>query len=101
MGLFCDDALPVPLDQVFTYAVNGVVPVVGARVLVPFSGQKLMGVAVRVHENAPAGAAEIKPLEQVPDYGVPLPGQWVRLAAESAQCSVASCGAGVPALVRV
>ena len=42
MPLFCDVALPVPLDQVFTYAVNGVVPVVGARVLVPFSGQKLM-----------------------------------------------------------
>ena len=43
MALFCDVALPVPLDQVFTYAVNGVVPVVGARVLVPFSGQRLMG----------------------------------------------------------
>jgi primosomal protein N' len=34
MPLFCDVALPVPLDQTFTYAVNGVVPVVGARVLV-------------------------------------------------------------------
>ena len=55
MALFCDVALPVPLDQMFTYAVNGVVPVVGARVLVPFSGQRLMGVVVRVHEDAPAG----------------------------------------------
>jgi primosomal protein N' (replication factor Y) len=34
MPLFCDVALPVPLDQTFTYAVNGVVPMVGARVLV-------------------------------------------------------------------
>jgi hypothetical protein len=41
---YCDVALPVPLDRTFTYAVNGVVPVVGARVLVPFSGQMLMGV---------------------------------------------------------
>ncbi len=54
MALYCDVALPVPLDQAFTYAVNGVVPVVGARVIVPFSGQRLMGVVVRVHEEAPA-----------------------------------------------
>ena len=51
---YVDVALPVPLDQMFTYAVNGVTPVVGARVLVPFSGQRLMGVVVRVHEDAPA-----------------------------------------------
>ena len=44
-----DVALPVPLDQLFTYGVNGVVPAVGARVLVPFSGQALMGVVVKVH----------------------------------------------------
>jgi primosomal protein N' (replication factor Y) len=39
MPAYCDVALPVPLDRTFTYAVNGTVPVVGARVLVPFSGQ--------------------------------------------------------------
>ena len=52
MPLFCDVALPVPLDQTFTYAVNGVVPVVGARVLVPFSGQKLMGAWSDTPQNA-------------------------------------------------
>ena len=35
---YVDVALPVPLDQLFTYAVNGVEPAVGARVLVPFAG---------------------------------------------------------------
>ena len=48
---FADVALPVPLDRTFTYAVNGVVPAVGARVLVPFSGQRLMGVVMRVHDD--------------------------------------------------
>ena len=67
MALYCDVALPVPLDQVFTYAVNGVVPVVGARVMVPFSGQRLMGVVVRVHEEAPAEDFEVKPVQQVLD----------------------------------
>ena len=66
MPLFCDVALPVPLDQTFTYAVNGATsgsgPVAGARVLVPFSGQKLMGVVVRVHDDAPADEFEIKPV---------------------------------------
>ena len=73
MPLFCDVALPVPLDQTFTYAVNGVVPVVGARVLVPFSGQKLMGVVVKVHEDAPAEDFEIKPVQQVLDDTAVLP----------------------------
>jgi primosomal protein N' (replication factor Y) len=73
MALFCDVALPVPLDQTFTYAVNGVVPVVGARVLVPFSGQKLMGVVVRVHEDAPGEEFEIKPVQQVLDEVALLP----------------------------
>ena len=44
MALYCDVALPVPLDRTFTYATGiGTTPVVGARVLVPFSGQRLMG----------------------------------------------------------
>jgi primosomal protein N' (replication factor Y) (superfamily II helicase) len=80
MALFCDVALPVPLDQVFTYSVNGVVPVVGARVLVPFSGQKLMGVVVRVHEDAPVDDFEVKPVQQVLDDTAILPGELMKLA---------------------
>src|ERR1700735_809492 len=92
MGLFCDVALPVPLDQVFTYAVNGVVPVVGARVLVPFSGQRLMGVVVRVHDDAPAEGFEIKPVQQVLDDAALLPDELMKLAAWIAASYVAPLG---------
>jgi len=92
MPLFCDVALPVPLDQVFTYAVNGVVPVVGARVLVPFSGQRLMGVVVRVHKDVPAEGFEIKPVQQVLDEAALLPDELMKLAAWIAQYYVAPLG---------
>jgi len=92
MGLFCDVALPVPLDQLFTYSVNGVVPVVGARVLVPFSGQRLMGVVVRVHEDAPAEDFEIKPVQQVLDDAALLPDELMKLAGWIASYYVAPLG---------
>jgi primosomal protein N' (replication factor Y) len=96
MALYCDVALPVPLDQVFTYAVNGAVagdgPAVGARVLVPFSGQKLMGVVVRVHEDAPADDFEIKPVQQVLDDAAILPAELMKLAEWIAQYYVAPLG---------
>jgi primosomal protein N' (replication factor Y) len=92
MALFCDVALPVPLDQTFTYAVNGVTPVVGARVLVPFSGQRLMGVVVRVHEDAPADDFEIKPVQQVLDEAAVLPDELMELARWIAQYYVAPLG---------
>src|ERR1700753_1971319 len=92
MALFCDVALPVPLDQAFTYAVNGTVPVVGARVLVPFSGQKLMGVVVRVHEDVPADDFEIKPVQQVLDDAAILPAELMELAPWIAHHYVASLG---------
>jgi primosomal protein N' (replication factor Y) (superfamily II helicase) len=92
MPLFCDVALPVPLDQTFTYAVNGVVPAVGARVLVPFSGQNLMGVVVKVHEDAPSEEFEIKPVQQVLDDSAILPEELMELAAWIAQYYVAPLG---------
>jgi primosomal protein N' (replication factor Y) (superfamily II helicase) len=92
MPLFCDVALPVPLDQTFTYAVNGVVPAVGARVLVPFSGQKLMGVVVKVHEDALAEEFEIKPVQQVLDDTAILPAELMELALWIAQYYVAPLG---------
>ena len=90
--MYCDVALPVPLDQTFTYAVNGMVPVVGARVLVPFSGQRLMGVVVRVHDDAPADDFEIKPVQQVLDEAALLPDELMKLAAWIAQYYVAPLG---------
>jgi primosomal protein N' (replication factor Y) (superfamily II helicase) len=92
MPSFCDVALPVPLDQTFTYAVNGVVPVVGARVLVPFSGQRLMGVVVRVHDDAPTDGFEIRPVQQVLDDAALLPEELMKLAGWIASYYVAPLG---------
>jgi primosomal protein N' (replication factor Y) len=54
MPLFCDVALAVPLDMVFTYAIPpGMDVVVGGRVLVPFRQQRLSGVVAGLHDRAP------------------------------------------------
>ena len=92
MPAYCDVALPVPLDRTFTYKVNGTVPRVGARVLVPFSGQRLMGVVVRVHGDAPPGEIEIKPVQQVLDEAPLLPDELMQLATWIAQYYVAPLG---------
>ena len=57
---FCDLALPVPVDQPFTYHLPAPLrerarP--GARVLAPFGSRKLTGVVLRRHETPPAGKA--------------------------------------------
>ncbi|HZY64160.1 MAG TPA: primosomal protein N' [Edaphobacter sp.] len=92
MPLYCDVALPVSLDQTFTYAVNGVVPAVGARVLVPFSGQRLMGVVLRVHDDTPNESFEIKPVQQVLDDAALLPDELTELARWIAAYYVAPLG---------
>jgi primosomal protein N' (replication factor Y) len=52
---FCDVALPVPLDMVFTYRVPAdVAPIVGGRVLVPFRQQRMTGIVVELHDRKPA-----------------------------------------------
>src|ERR1017187_6406756 len=54
MPLFCEVALAVPLDMVFTYAIPaGMEPVVGGRVLVPFRQQRLSGIVVELHDRPP------------------------------------------------
>ena len=92
MAVFCDVSLPVPLDRTFTYAVGAVVPVVGARVLVPFSGQRLMGVVVRVHDDALPDGIEAKAVQAVLDKGALLPEELMRLASWIAQYYVAPLG---------
>src|SRR5512142_2245082 len=57
--MFCDVALPVPLDTTFTYRVDGVPPVVGGRVLVPFREKRLPGVVVAVHDREPPVRAKL------------------------------------------
>ena len=78
MPQFCDVALPLPLDMVFTYRVaaeahlqatpqtltqpDGTLsgdsaatgPVVGGRVLVPFRQQRMTGVVVELHDRKPS-----------------------------------------------
>jgi primosomal protein N' (replication factor Y) len=92
MPNFCDVALPVPLDRSFTYEVNGAVPSVGARVLVPFGGQRLMGVVLRVHDDRPVDAAAIKPVQQVLDDAPLLSDELMHLAKWIAQYYVAPLG---------
>ena len=92
MPSYCDVALPVPLDRTFTYAVNGTIPAVGARVLVPFSGQRLMGMVVRVHDDPPPADVEIKPIQQVLDGAALLPEELMRLAQWISQYYVAPLG---------
>ncbi|HLX82542.1 MAG TPA: primosomal protein N' [Terriglobales bacterium] len=54
MPLFCDVALAVPLDMAFTYAIpEGMEPVIGGRVLVPFRQQRMSGIVLDLHDRPP------------------------------------------------
>ncbi|MFZ1931960.1 MAG: primosomal protein N' [Candidatus Sulfotelmatobacter sp.] len=78
MPEFCDVALPVPLDMVFTYRVPAAAaPVVGGRVLVPFGQQRLTGIVVELHDRRPS--LTIKPLLNVLDIAPVLDEQLLRL----------------------
>ena len=67
-------------------------PVMGGRVLVPFSGQRLMGVVVRLHDDAPGPDIEIKHIQQVLDTTPLLTDELLRLAQWIAQYYVAPLG---------
>jgi len=78
MPEFCDVALPVPLDMVFTYRVPAdATPVVGGRVLVPFRQQRLTGIVVDLHDRKPS--VTIKPILSVLDVAPVLDDQLLRL----------------------
>jgi primosomal protein N' (replication factor Y) len=87
MPLFCDVALAVPLDMVFTYAIPpGMEPVVGGRVLVPFRQQRLSGIVVELHDRLPQGngsqvkikkVIEALDLSPVLDEHLLKLGQWI------------------------
>ncbi len=92
MPLFCDVALPVPLNRTFTYSIGDSNPVVGARVLVPFSGQRLTGVVVRLHDDLLPEGVEAKPLQAVLDEGTLLSDELMRLGEWMAEYYVAPLG---------
>jgi primosomal protein N' (replication factor Y) (superfamily II helicase) len=78
MPEFCDVALPVPLDMVFTYRVPAeTTPVVGGRVLVPFRQQRLTGIVVELHDRKPSVAT--KAILSVLDVAPVLDEQLLRL----------------------
>ena len=81
MPLFCDVALPVPLDRVFTYSVNDSAepPAVGCRVIVPFRNEKLTGIVTRLHDDPPS--VETKPISAVLDASPLLSPDLMELAA--------------------
>ena len=92
MSLYCDVALPVPLDRAFTYELRGPRGEPGARVLVPFGGQRLVGVVVGVHDTAPEEGVEVKPVEMVLDAAALLPEHLMELARWIAGYYVAPLG---------
>lgn len=92
MGLFCDVALPVPLDRTFSYAVGEYVPVVGGRVLVPFAGRRLTGVVLRVHDGPLPDGIETKVVQAVLDREPLISESLLRLARWVASYYVAPLG---------
>jgi primosomal protein N' (replication factor Y) len=78
MPEFCDVALPVPLDMVFTYRVPAETTlVVGGRVLVPFRQQRLTGIVVELHDRKPS--VTTKTILSVLDVSPVLDEQLLRL----------------------
>jgi primosomal protein N' (replication factor Y) (superfamily II helicase) len=78
MPEYCDVALPVPLDMVFTYRVAAeATPAVGGRVLVPFRQQRMTGIVVELHDRKPS--VKIKNILNVLDVAPVLDEQLLRL----------------------
>lgn len=78
MPEYCDVAVPVPLDMVFTYRLppdSGAAP--GSRIIVPFRKQRMVGVVTSIHDRKPAVAA--KTALQVLDNTPALPDELLRL----------------------
>jgi primosomal protein N' (replication factor Y) len=79
VSVYCDVALPVPLDRAFTYELGELEAEVGARVMVPFGGQRLVGIVVGLHDVAPGEDVEVKRVQQVMDEQALLPDELMEL----------------------
>jgi primosomal protein N' (replication factor Y) len=91
MPEFCDVALPVPLEMVFTYRVPGeATPVVGGRVLVPFRQRRMTGIVVGLHDRKPS--VKTKPILSVLDASPVLDDQLLRLGRWIAEYYLAPLG---------
>ena len=92
MSLYCDVALLVPLYRAFTYELGELEAEVGARVMVPFSGQLLQGVVVGLHDMAPAADVEVKRVQRVMDDAALLSTELMELGKWIAQYYCAPLG---------
>jgi primosomal protein N' (replication factor Y) (superfamily II helicase) len=90
--LYADVALPIPLDRAFTYSLGNLGPEIGARVLVPFAGRRLLGVVIGLHDNPPAPEVEIKKIERLLDDAALLSPELLELARWIAQYYCAPLG---------
>ena len=82
MPEFCDVAVPVPLDMAFTYKIpDGLAPVVGGRVVVPFRQHRMAGIVVDMHHREPSVTAKnvISVLDSTPvlDDQLLRLGRWI------------------------
>ncbi len=92
MPAYCEVALPVPLDQTFTYGIRlGQQPRRGARVIAPFRNEKLIGVVTAIDAKAPVDV-EVKYLEAVLDDDPLLSDHLLELAEWTAQYYLAPLG---------
>ena len=69
MELYADVALPLRINQLYTYSVPAnlqELAAVGVRVIVPVQKQKYMGVLLRTHKNPPS-LARVQPLLEILD----------------------------------
>ena len=79
MPLYCDVAVPVPLDAHYTYRIDPEhPPALGGRVIVPFRSEKLIGIVTRLHDDPPP--VEAKAVERVLDQQPVLSAELLELA---------------------
>jgi len=92
MPIYCEVALPLPLDRTFTYrADTGTIPQRGARVIAPFRNEKLVGVVLELHSRAPEDF-EARAIETVLDDEPLLSEQLLELAQWMSQYYLAPAG---------
>src|SRR5271165_1109197 len=92
MPQFCDVAVPVPLDAVFTYRIpeNSPEPCIGGRVIVPFREKRLSGIVTELHDREPK--FQTRRLSQVLDSTPALTPELLQLGRWIAQYYIAPIG---------
>ena len=92
MPRFCDVAVPVPLDAVFTYLIpeNAPAPVIGGRVIVPFREQRLCGIVTELHDREPSFT--VRRLSQILDTTPALTPELMQLGKWIAHYYIAPLG---------